>query len=33
MTAPRRRTFNRTITRFWSFAAPVYDFPFLQHWL
>jgi ubiquinone/menaquinone biosynthesis C-methylase UbiE len=33
MTAPQRRSLNRTITRFWSFAAPVYDLPFLQHWV
>ncbi len=33
MTAPRRRGLNRTITRFWSFAAPAYDLPFLQHWV
>lgn len=32
MTAPGRR-FNDTITRFWSFAAPVYDIPTLQRWL
>ncbi|HKP41350.1 class I SAM-dependent methyltransferase [Mycobacterium sp.] len=31
-TAPRR-TLNEAVTRFWSFAAPVYDLPFLQHWV
>jgi ubiquinone/menaquinone biosynthesis C-methylase UbiE len=33
MTAPRRRSLNSTITRFWSFAAPAYDAQFLQHWV
>jgi ubiquinone/menaquinone biosynthesis C-methylase UbiE len=33
MTAPQRRSLNRVITRFWSIAAPVYDFPVLQHWV
>jgi ubiquinone/menaquinone biosynthesis C-methylase UbiE len=28
-----RRSFNETVTRFWSFAAPVYDLQFLQHWV
>jgi ubiquinone/menaquinone biosynthesis C-methylase UbiE len=31
-TAPRR-TLNEAVTRFWSFAAPVYDLPLLQHWV
>lgn len=31
MTAPGRR-FNNAVTRFWSFAAPVYDTPTLQRW-
>ena len=29
MTSPGRQ-FNDAVTRFWSFAAPVYDLPFLQ---
>ncbi|HYB34354.1 MAG TPA: class I SAM-dependent methyltransferase [Mycobacterium sp.] len=33
MTAPRRRSLNRTITRLWGFAAPAYDLPVLQHWV
>lgn len=32
MTAPGRR-FNDFVTRFWSFAAPVYDLPALQRWV
>jgi ubiquinone/menaquinone biosynthesis C-methylase UbiE len=28
-----RRGFNSAITRFWSFAAPVYDAQFLQRWV
>lgn len=32
MTAPGRR-FNDVVTRFWSFAAPVYDLPALQRWV
>jgi ubiquinone/menaquinone biosynthesis C-methylase UbiE len=28
-----RRTLNEAITRFWSFAAPVYDLPVLQQWV
>lgn len=32
MTTPGRR-FNDTVTRFWTLAAPVYDLPFLQHWV
>jgi ubiquinone/menaquinone biosynthesis C-methylase UbiE len=31
-TAPRR-TFNDAVTQFWSIAAPLYDLPFLQHWV
>jgi ubiquinone/menaquinone biosynthesis C-methylase UbiE len=30
---PQRRGFNSVVTRFWSFAAPAYDLPFLQHWV
>ena len=33
MTTPRRRGFNDTVTRFWSFAAPVYDLQALQRWV
>jgi len=32
-TEVRRRGFNEAITRFWSFAAPAYDAPFLQRWV
>jgi ubiquinone/menaquinone biosynthesis C-methylase UbiE len=32
MTTPRRNL-NSVVTRFWSLAAPVYDLPFLQHWV
>lgn len=32
MTTPGRQ-FNAAVTRFWSFAAPVYDLPFLQRWV
>lgn len=28
-----RRGFNETVTRFWSFAAPVYNLPVLQRWV
>ena len=28
-----RRGFNATVTRFWSFAAPAYDFRILQRWV
>jgi ubiquinone/menaquinone biosynthesis C-methylase UbiE len=28
-----RRGFNTMVTRFWSFAAPVYDQQFLQRWV
>jgi ubiquinone/menaquinone biosynthesis C-methylase UbiE len=27
------RQFNDAVTRFWSRAAPIYDFPFLQRWV
>ena len=27
------RQFNAAVTRFWSFAAPAYDLPFLQRWV
>lgn len=27
------RQFNDAVTRFWSFAAPVYDLAVLQHWM
>ena len=33
MTTAQRRNFNEVITRFWSFAAPAYDLPFLQQWV
>lgn len=32
MPAPGRQ-FNDAVTRFWSFAAPAYDLPFLQRWV
>lgn len=32
MTTPGRQ-FNAAVTRFWSFAAPIYDLPFLQRWV
>jgi ubiquinone/menaquinone biosynthesis C-methylase UbiE len=32
MTSAPRRALNGAVTRFWSFAAPVYDLPVLQHW-
>jgi len=32
MTSPGRR-FNAGVTRFWTLAAPLYDLPFLQHWV
>lgn len=32
MTAPGRR-FNDVVTRFWTFAAPLYDLPALQRWV
>ena len=33
VTTPRRRGFNDTVTRFWNFAAPVYDLQALQRWV
>ncbi|MGI9124172.1 MAG: class I SAM-dependent methyltransferase [Mycobacterium sp.] len=27
------RQYNAAVTRFWSFAAPAYDLPFLQRWV
>ncbi|MDI3313294.1 MAG: methyltransferase domain-containing protein [Mycobacterium sp.] len=33
MAAPQRRSLNSAVTRLWSFAAPVYDFSLLQHWV
>ena len=33
MTAPQRRGLNNTVTRMWSFLAPIYDLPFLQQWV
>lgn len=33
MTAARRRGFNDAVTRFWGFAAPAYNLPFLQQWV
>ena len=32
-TQRKRRGLNSTVTRFWSFAAPAYNLPFLQHWV
>jgi ubiquinone/menaquinone biosynthesis C-methylase UbiE len=32
MTTPGRQ-FNSAVTRFWNFAAPAYDLPFLQRWV
>jgi ubiquinone/menaquinone biosynthesis C-methylase UbiE len=29
----QRRGFNDAVTRFWSFAAPAYNQPFLQQWV
>jgi hypothetical protein len=31
--AAQRRGFNDAITRFWGFAAPAYNLPFLQQWV
>jgi len=31
--AAQRRGFNEAVTRFWGFAAPVYNLPFLQQWV
>lgn len=33
MATARRRGFNETVTRFWSFAAPAYNLPVLQQWV
>ncbi|OBI50007.1 SAM-dependent methyltransferase [Mycobacterium kyorinense] len=33
MATARRRGFNETVTRFWSFAAPAYNLPALQQWV
>ena len=33
MATARRRGLNRTVTRFWSFAAPAYNLRFLQQWV
>lgn len=33
MAPTRRRGLNSAVTRLWSFAAPAYDLPFLQHWV
>jgi ubiquinone/menaquinone biosynthesis C-methylase UbiE len=33
MATTRRRGFNDTVTRFWSFAAPAYNLPALQRWV
>ena len=30
---PQRRGFNDAVTRFWGFAAPAYNLPFLQQWV
>jgi len=31
--ATQRRGFNDAVTRFWGFAAPAYNWPFLQQWV
>jgi len=31
--AAQRRGFNNAVTRFWGFAAPAYNLPFLQQWV
>lgn len=31
--AAQRRGFNDVVTRFWGFAAPAYNLPFLQQWV
>ena len=31
--AAQRRGFNDAVTRFWGFAAPAYNLPFLQKWV
>ena len=33
MTDSPRRALNDAVTKFWSFAAPGYDLPFLQQWV
>jgi ubiquinone/menaquinone biosynthesis C-methylase UbiE len=33
VTPAPRRTLNDAVTQFWSIAAPLYDLPFLQHWV
>jgi ubiquinone/menaquinone biosynthesis C-methylase UbiE len=33
VTSAPRRTLNDAVTQFWSIAAPLYDLPFLQHWV
>lgn len=33
MASAQRRGLNELVTRFWSFAAPAYDLPLLQHWV
>lgn len=33
MSRAQRRGLNDVVTRFWSFAAPAYDLPFLQRWI
>jgi ubiquinone/menaquinone biosynthesis C-methylase UbiE len=33
VTSTPRRTLNDAVTQFWSVAAPLYDLPFLQHWV
>lgn len=33
MTKAHRRNLNEAVTRFWSVAAPVYDFQVLQRWV
>jgi ubiquinone/menaquinone biosynthesis C-methylase UbiE len=32
-TPAQRRGFNDAVTRFWGFAAPAYNLPFLQQWV
>lgn len=33
MTSAPRRTLDDAVTQFWNIAAPLYDLPFLQHWV
>lgn len=33
MTSAQGRNFNQAVTRFFSFAAPAYDLPFVQQWV